>query len=317
MKISVVLPLYNKAPYLQETLDSVFAQTYPIFEVIVVDDGSSDESIDIARRYQGVTVVTQRNQGPSAARNFGVRLAQGDWIALLDADDIWVPEHLSSLVALSKNTSEASVLGSGYRFAYAPARDSKQESKGEQSNISDMHLVSAKLAYKYAGELSDYFAACCHFDLPLTASSVLIQRSNLLAVKGFNTAMRTGEDQDLWARLAVRSFIAVTPQETVTYRIGHRSALGHHIVLEPAPQLNTYHTLLAQPQCSRYHTSIRYLAHLSVLSCVKQRLQNGQRRAARTLLKTHWAVQADHWYFAALLLSVMPSGLVKRILACA
>lgn len=305
LRIAVVIPLYNKAQYIQAALDSVFAQSYAAVQVIVVDDGSTDESVEIVRRYKNVTIVQQANQGPAAARNLGVRLATADWIAFLDADDIWSSSHLHNLVSLGERFPDAQVLGSAYCFAYTQA----------PSNNDTMKLVSARLAHNEDGILLDYFAACCHYDLPLTASSVLIKRSELLAVKGFNPTMRTGEDQDLWSRLAVSCDIAVSSKSTLTYRIGQRNALGHHTVLEPAPQLATYQDLLAEPQYAVFHPSIRYLAHLTVLSCVKQRLQIGQQQAARTLLKTHWAVLHDRWYWAARLLSVFPTSLVKGVLS--
>lgn len=93
--ISVVIPCYNAAPFLRETLDSVLNQTRPAMEVIVVDDGSTDDSAAIAESYgPPVRVICQENQGESVARNRGMDEAQGDWIALLDADDRWLPHKL-------------------------------------------------------------------------------------------------------------------------------------------------------------------------------------------------------------------------------
>jgi glycosyltransferase involved in cell wall biosynthesis len=93
--ISVVIPCYNAAPFLRETLDSVLNQTRPALEVIVVDDGSTDDSAAIAQSYgPPVRVIRQENQGESVARNRGMDEAQGDWIGLLDADDRWMPQKL-------------------------------------------------------------------------------------------------------------------------------------------------------------------------------------------------------------------------------
>jgi len=99
MKISVVIPCYNAAPYLGEALDSVLGQTYAAEEVIVVDDGSTDESAAIAEAYgPPVRVIRQENQGESVARNKAMDLAKGDWIALLDADDRWELSKLEKQV---------------------------------------------------------------------------------------------------------------------------------------------------------------------------------------------------------------------------
>ena len=100
--ISVVIPCYNGAAFLAETLGSIAGQTYPPLEVIVIDDGSMDDSAAIAGRFGPlVRVVRQANQGESVARNRGIDEAKGDWIALLDADDVWEPAKLERQMAVA------------------------------------------------------------------------------------------------------------------------------------------------------------------------------------------------------------------------
>jgi glycosyltransferase involved in cell wall biosynthesis len=95
--VSVVIPCYNAEPFLRETLDSVLGQTFPALEVIVVDDGSTDQSAAIAESYgPPVRVIRQSNQGESVARNRGIDESIGDWIAFIDADDLWLPEKIES-----------------------------------------------------------------------------------------------------------------------------------------------------------------------------------------------------------------------------
>ncbi len=96
--VSVVIPAYNAAAFLAETLASVFAQTVPPAEIIVVDDGSTDDTAGIARNL-GATVISRANGGISAARNTGVRAARSEYLALLDADDLWMPEKLEVQLA--------------------------------------------------------------------------------------------------------------------------------------------------------------------------------------------------------------------------
>ncbi|WP_372716856.1 glycosyltransferase family 2 protein [Novipirellula sp.] len=98
--ISVVIPCYNASVFIRETLDSVRSQTYKPLEVIIVDDGSTDDSVAIAESYGSfVSVIQQENQGESVARNRGIEEAKGDWIAFLDADDVWAPKKLQRQVA--------------------------------------------------------------------------------------------------------------------------------------------------------------------------------------------------------------------------
>ena len=95
-RVSVIVPLYNKAPYVRRALDSITHQSFRDFEVIIVDDGSTDEGPEIVRAYgdQRVQLITQRNMGPGAARNRGLEVARGEFIAFLDADDEWLPDYL-------------------------------------------------------------------------------------------------------------------------------------------------------------------------------------------------------------------------------
>src|SRR4249919_215905 len=98
-RISAVVPCYNAGPFLRQTLQSVLAQTCPVFEIIVVDDGSTDESAAVAKTFRPlVRVIQQENRGESVARNRGIDEAQGDWVALLDADDIWEPTKLEKQI---------------------------------------------------------------------------------------------------------------------------------------------------------------------------------------------------------------------------
>jgi glycosyltransferase involved in cell wall biosynthesis len=95
--ISVVIPVFNAAPYVAQAIDSVFSQTLPPDEIVVVDDGSTDATADVVRRYHPrVAYFYQPNQGPGAARNLGIRESKGDLLAFLDADDLWLPEKLLS-----------------------------------------------------------------------------------------------------------------------------------------------------------------------------------------------------------------------------
>jgi glycosyltransferase involved in cell wall biosynthesis len=100
-KVSVVIPAYNTAPYLAETITSVLEQTYRDFEVCVVDDGSTDDTLAVARGFEPwVTVKTQPNRGPAAARNHAIQQATGEYIAFLDSDDVWVKDKLAEQVAV-------------------------------------------------------------------------------------------------------------------------------------------------------------------------------------------------------------------------
>ncbi len=120
-RISCIIPVYNAAPYLAEALDCVLAQTVPIDEIILVDDGSTDGSREVAARYsKHASLVSQENLGPAAARNHGLRLASGDLITFLDADDVWAVEKTERQLAAFNDQPELAICMTHVQNFWAP-----------------------------------------------------------------------------------------------------------------------------------------------------------------------------------------------------
>ena len=113
MKFSIIIPLYNKAPYVRKALETVCAQTYRDYEIIVINDGSTDNSAVVADEYLKATdgidyqIISQQNAGVSAARNSGVAASSGEYIAFLDADDWWEPTYLEKMAKLIEDYPDA------------------------------------------------------------------------------------------------------------------------------------------------------------------------------------------------------------------
>lgn len=116
--VSIITPMYNGARYISETIDSVLKQTYPYWEMIIIDDGSKDNGVEIVKKYmerdKRIMLIQQTNKGSAAARNNGIREAKGRYIALLDADDLWEPNFLESQLTLMKEKN-AIVVHASYR----------------------------------------------------------------------------------------------------------------------------------------------------------------------------------------------------------
>ncbi len=195
--ISIVIPLHNKEKQIKQTLQSVFNQIFQDFEVIVVDDGSTDNSVAVLDEISDkrIRLIHQENQGVSAARNKGIKEAKYDYVALLDADDEWKPEYLSNQIDLINNFPESSV----YACAY--------ELKDSNGNIKP--IILNKMPFKEEnGVLTNYFevAACSH--PPLWTSAIVAKKEAFLSIGGFPIGIKAGEDLLTWARLAVNYKIA-------------------------------------------------------------------------------------------------------------
>ncbi len=195
--VSVVIPAYNAAAFLAETLASVFAQTLPPAEIIVVDDGSTDDTACIARDL-GVTVISRANGGISAARNTGVHAARGTYVALLDADDLWLPEKLE--VQLAALTAAA-----GPSFSFTDFRTF--DSRGVRAAKSTLraHPAFRRTVGRVPSGANVVVAASESRpvlpDMYFVPSSAVIRRADVLAAGGFDESLRGCEDTEFFIRL--------------------------------------------------------------------------------------------------------------------
>jgi glycosyltransferase involved in cell wall biosynthesis len=193
MKISVVIPAYNAAGFLPRSIASVVAQTLAPCEVIVVDDGSTDNTAAVAAAL-GARVITRRNSGPSAAKNSGVQAASGDWVAFLDADDRWSPGKLESQVG---DVSAQTILSfTGLR-------------------VFDDHGIRSESLAPDAADAVEML----RYTNPITNSSVLVRRDAFLRSGGFREEIRHGEDWELWFRLSRQGQFSAVPAALTDYYV--------------------------------------------------------------------------------------------------
>jgi glycosyltransferase involved in cell wall biosynthesis len=204
MLVSVVIPLYNKVRHIERAVDSVLAQTCSDFELIVVDDGSTDGGGNIVRRYTDprVRLITQQNAGVSAARNRGASEATSDLVAFLDADDQWLPDFLETVLRLRDRFRQASVWATAYSTV------------GHEEQVQP-EFPGAAVAGPEGG-LIDYFQSPGPW-MPVHASAVMVRKDALVRAGGFPIDMRCGEDWDTWIRLALRYPIAWSPQAKMVF----------------------------------------------------------------------------------------------------
>ena len=198
-KISVVIPLYNKVNYIKRALDSVLHQSFQDFEVIVVNDGSTDGSEKVVEQYTNsrIRVINRDSPSPGGhkARNTGIKNAATDLIALLDADDEWNEKHLETILRLREK----------YPFAGAYAT-SYEEREGNKSKIPIFWFIPQD--NNWEGIIPDYFKSCVYGASPVCTDAVAIPRYVFGEVGYFPDGVRKGGDLDMWARIALRYPIA-------------------------------------------------------------------------------------------------------------
>jgi glycosyltransferase involved in cell wall biosynthesis len=208
--VSVVMPVYNRAAYVGAAIESVLAQTYRPIQLIVVDDGSMDESAEIIRTFgDAIHPIFQENQGVSAARNVGLSAATGAYIAFLDSDDMWEPSFAETMVAAANSRPDAAVF----------------YSRGRAMDATGAMLPQSVSAHRVAPEAMYATLLRKNFLIP---SAMLLRREALDDVAWFDSAFTVGEDWDLWLRLLQRGvrFVAVT-QSLMRYRVHEGSLTGN------------------------------------------------------------------------------------------
>ena len=203
---SVVIPLYNKEAFIEETIKSVLNQSFQDFEVIIVDDGSTDGSYKKAASFpsEKITLLKQNNQGVSIARNNGIDTSHAHYIALLDADDIWNENHLNELKKQIDLFPNAGLFCNNYNLFYT-----ETFSKDAQFNFdyeTDCLIVP------------DYFKASIINAVVMT-SAVAFSKEKFKNLGGFNPHLKTGQDTDMWIRMALNYEVSFNPAITASYKL--------------------------------------------------------------------------------------------------
>ena len=202
MRFSVIMPLYNKAPYVAKAIHSVLSQTYSDFELVVMDDGSSDDSFGVARDtirgYDNCHIHQQQNSGAGMARNNAVTLSRGEFLCFLDADDWWEPTFLEKMDGLILEYPEARIWGTNYYYVKNGRRK--------------VCVTNAETGYiNYCQVYSETL------QMPLWTGAVCIPRSVFDEFGGFRSHIKIGEDFDLWIKVALKYRVAFLNQPQAFY----------------------------------------------------------------------------------------------------
>lgn len=201
---SVIIPLYNKEKHIVRSIDSVLKQTYTNFELIIVDDGSTDNSVNEVMKIPDsrIKLIRQQNRGVSSARNEGIKFASHEYIGFLDADDTWKPFFLESIKNIIQMYPSAGAYGTSYEFVNingntTPRKKIKEIKKGDSGIV-------------------NYFKESLETPV-LSASSVVIPKYVIDKIGGFPINITRGEDLDMWIRIALNFEIVIYNEICATY----------------------------------------------------------------------------------------------------
>jgi len=206
--ISVVIPLYNKETYIDRAINSVLNQTFQEFEMIIVNDGSTDKSAEVVKSFTDprIRLIQQENAGVSAARNRGIEEAKADLIAFLDSDDEWTPSFLETVLRLRERYPEAGAYATAYKKRFPNMNEKKLKFYGLPEGQKE-------------GLLTSYFKSATEGKLPVRSSNVAIPKNIFKEVGKFPIGKWWGEDTDMWGRIAFKYPIAFSMDVCSVYNI--------------------------------------------------------------------------------------------------
>ncbi|UWY26287.1 glycosyltransferase [Flavobacterium sp. TR2] len=201
---SVVIPLFNKANHIENTIKSILNQTFTDYEIIVINDGSTDNGEALTRGFNDgrIQIYSQNNLGVSTARNLGIEKSKGKLIAFMDADDFWFPNHLQELANLYYDFPDCGIYCSRYKI-----------------RISKNHFQTTLfngIEQSFRGIAADYFFSNRPFRITWT-SSLAIPKQILEKIGGFTPEVTNGQDLELWTKIGIKYPVALTNKTTAIY----------------------------------------------------------------------------------------------------
>ena len=238
MPVSIIIPAYNAAPFIGETLESVFAQTFTDYEVILINDGSPDAEVferAIAPYRARLTYISQENRGASAARNAGLKAAQGEFVAFLDADDIWLPDYLAEQITFIRR-HDVDLVGADAMVFDETGQNSHSYMNALGNDRSETSLVT--------------FEALVRGEQNLITSGVVSRREAVVTSGVFDESLRNAQDFDLWIRMLLGGALIAFQRKTLLRYRNREGSLSGDSVNRINRELRVYRKILAEYEVS-------------------------------------------------------------------
>lgn len=294
MRFSVIIPVYNKAPYVAKALQSVADQSYRDYELIIVDDGSIDGSVSIVENtiansqqlMSKTTMIRQNNAGVSTARNNGVKVSSGDYICFLDADDWWEPVFLEEMTQLIAQCPNAGIYGSSYHIVRNGQNRVAPIFRGSEDLSNEIVIEELPYCQVYAKSLC----------MPLTSISVAIPRRVFDEFGGFRSHLKFGEDFDLWIKIALKYPVAFLNKPLSNYNQDVDVTFrGTHRLHDPKVHMLWNLDYLEKEEESNPEYK-QLIDNLRTYGLLPYYLSKEYHRAAKDLLsKVDWTMQSNKW----------------------
>lgn len=298
--ISVIIPLYNKGPYIARALNSILAQTFQDFEVIVVDDGSTDDGAEVVRGFEDprIRLIQQENRGVSAARNKGIEEAKAELIAFLDADDEWLPSFLRTILRLREMFPDAG--------AYATAYYSQGKNKTHDLKINTLPEKP------WEGIIPRYFLTAT-FGSPISSSSICVPKTVFSNIGSFIEGEWWGEDVEMWGRIALHYNIAFSWDYGAVYHCEaenrtneKRACMNEHPFIKTGSNYIINNKKRIDPI---YLDDIKENIEKIKLQSAKRALLSGERELAKQLIRDCNTTKLKNDKRKCYLLSYIPSNI--------
>ena len=301
MRYSVIIPLYNKAPYVANAIGSVLSQTFTDFELIVVDDGSKDDSAPMAEKaiegHANCRLIRQENAGVSMARNNGVAASQGDYLCFLDADDWWAPTFLEEMSQLIEAFPEAGIYGTSYTIVNETKHKTRVSPIGVASDFKQGYINYCQV---YAKTLA----------MPLWTGAVCIPRGIFDEMRGFPKGIKLGEDFLLWIRIALKYKVAFLNKPLAYYNqdVDAINRGVHEMRYDPDSFMTFHFDQFVEEERTNADLKV-LLDKIRVYTLLRFRMVNAYPdRVKEEISKVDFShVEKKYWYYYH-----MPYGLMKK-----
>ena len=303
VEVSVIVPVYNRGPYIARALTSILNQTFQDFEIFVIDGGSTDDGPQVVKGFRDprIHLVQQAGTGVSAARNQGVQLATSGFIAFLDADDEWTPGHLATLVQLRRKYPGAGLCATAYRV----------NTPGHASGKPKIRGISPP---PWEGLVPDYFSAAVFSEgtLPFVTSSAGVPKEIMRAVGGFQEGIQWGEDIDLWFRIVLKHPVAFSWEgEAIWHTDAGNRISGSVPRLDMEPLVDRARKELKRDQMKNISPFLEEYLAIKELNRSLWNIKAGHPERAREILR---AIETKLFYFRWIRLTFfayLPAGLFR------